>query len=76
MITGVTTGVTRMNGVMIEITEMTRVTGITLTTGIPKMTGITRMTGMTGMTRVTGGTPRNSWWGHWDNGSDKGDLDD
>ena len=60
MITGVTTGVT----------------GITLTTGIPKMTGITRMNGMTGMTQVTGVTPRNSWWGHWDDGSDKDDLDD
>ena len=23
-----------------------------------------------------GGTPRNSWWGHWDDRSDKGDLDD
>ena len=60
---------------------MTRVTGITVMTGITRMTGLTGMTRMTGMTGVVGmnadrGTPTNSWWGHWDGRSDKGDLDD
>ena len=41
------TGATRMNGVMIEIIEMTMVTGITVITGMTRVTGMTRRTGMT-----------------------------
>ena len=80
------------NNEMTWMTKIIGMTGMIWMTGTTYMIGMNRITnnkmiGMTGITRLIGitwtwtilpdgGTPRNSWWDHWDDGSDKGDLDD